>query len=57
MFQGGIHLFYLVDNFGPSGTNLLLIAIAETIVVAWVYGKWLAVSIDASFYSLQAAAN
>ncbi|KAM4570035.1 sodium- and chloride-dependent GABA transporter 2-like [Odontesthes bonariensis] len=36
--EGGIHLFYLVDYFGPSGTNLFLIAIAETIVVSWVYG-------------------
>uniref|UniRef100_A0A3P9HXL3 Transporter n=1 Tax=Oryzias latipes TaxID=8090 RepID=A0A3P9HXL3_ORYLA len=36
--QGGVYLFTLVDYFGPSGTSLLVIACAETIVVAWIYG-------------------
>ncbi|XP_035383929.1 sodium- and chloride-dependent GABA transporter 2-like isoform X1 [Electrophorus electricus] len=36
--QGGIHLFKLVDRYGPSGTNLLFIACFESIVIAWVYG-------------------
>ncbi|XP_066523176.1 sodium- and chloride-dependent GABA transporter 2-like isoform X2 [Hoplias malabaricus] len=36
--NGGIHLFKLVDTYGPSGTNLLYIACFETIVIAWVYG-------------------
>ncbi|KAI4899796.1 hypothetical protein NFI96_001145 [Prochilodus magdalenae] len=35
---GGIHLFKLIDTYGPSGTNLLYIACFETIVIAWVYG-------------------
>uniref|UniRef100_A0A8C7ZCL6 Transporter n=1 Tax=Oryzias sinensis TaxID=183150 RepID=A0A8C7ZCL6_9TELE len=41
--QGGVYLFTLVDYFGPSGTSLLVIACAETIVVAWIYGKFLTV--------------
>uniref|UniRef100_A0A8C7YRD7 Transporter n=1 Tax=Oryzias sinensis TaxID=183150 RepID=A0A8C7YRD7_9TELE len=36
--QGGVYLFTLVDYFGPSGTSLLVIACAETVVVAWIYG-------------------
>ncbi|ROL50095.1 Sodium- and chloride-dependent GABA transporter 2 [Anabarilius grahami] len=36
--QGGIHLFTVMDTYGPSGINLLFIACFETIVVAWVYG-------------------
>ncbi|XP_038144351.1 sodium- and chloride-dependent GABA transporter 2-like [Cyprinodon tularosa] len=36
--EGGVHLFQLVDTFGPSGTSLLIIACAETIVVSWIYG-------------------
>uniref|UniRef100_A0A3Q2DYN2 Transporter n=1 Tax=Cyprinodon variegatus TaxID=28743 RepID=A0A3Q2DYN2_CYPVA len=36
--EGGMHLFQLVDTFGPSGTSLLIIACAETIVVSWIYG-------------------
>ncbi|XP_054910609.1 sodium- and chloride-dependent betaine transporter-like isoform X2 [Poeciliopsis prolifica] len=36
--EGGIGLFRIVDTFGPSGTSLLLIACAETLVVSWVYG-------------------
>ncbi|XP_024148093.1 sodium- and chloride-dependent GABA transporter 2 isoform X2 [Oryzias melastigma] len=36
--QGGIHLFSLVDYFGPSGTSILIIACVETSVVAWIYG-------------------
>ncbi|KAM9467461.1 sodium- and chloride-dependent GABA transporter 2-like [Clarias gariepinus] len=36
--QGGLHLFKLIDTYGPSGTNLLLIACFETLVIAWVYG-------------------
>uniref|UniRef100_H2MIR5 Transporter n=1 Tax=Oryzias latipes TaxID=8090 RepID=H2MIR5_ORYLA len=36
--QGGVYLFTVVDYFGPSGTSLLVIACAETIVVAWIYG-------------------
>ncbi|KAL6459872.1 hypothetical protein MHYP_G00316310 [Metynnis hypsauchen] len=35
---GGIHLFVLIDTYGPSGTSLLFIACFETIVIAWVYG-------------------
>lgn len=41
LFQGGIVLFQLVDTYGPSGTSLLFIACAETIVIGWVYGKLL----------------
>lgn len=41
--QGGVYLFTVVDYFGPSGTSLLVIACAETIVVAWIYGKFLTV--------------
>ncbi|TSK13157.1 Sodium- and chloride-dependent GABA transporter 2 [Bagarius yarrelli] len=36
--KGGLHLFKLIDTYGPSGTNLLFIACFETIVIAWVYG-------------------
>ncbi|XP_063356795.1 sodium- and chloride-dependent GABA transporter 2-like [Pelmatolapia mariae] len=36
--EGGIVLFQLVDTYGPSGTSLLFIACAETIVIGWVYG-------------------
>ncbi|XP_051546830.1 sodium- and chloride-dependent GABA transporter 2-like [Myxocyprinus asiaticus] len=36
--KGGIHLFNLMDTYGPSGTNLLFIACFETVVIAWVYG-------------------
>ncbi|XP_023206194.1 sodium- and chloride-dependent GABA transporter 2-like isoform X2 [Xiphophorus maculatus] len=36
--EGGIGLFRIVDTFGPSGTSLLLIACAETLVVSWIYG-------------------
>ncbi|XP_062852549.1 sodium- and chloride-dependent GABA transporter 2-like [Trichomycterus rosablanca] len=36
--RGGLHVFKLIDTYGPSGTNLLLIACFETIVIAWVYG-------------------
>ncbi|XP_030630095.1 sodium- and chloride-dependent betaine transporter-like [Chanos chanos] len=36
--EGGIHLFQLVDTYGPSGTNLLFIACFECIVIGWVYG-------------------
>ncbi|XP_047431070.1 sodium- and chloride-dependent GABA transporter 2-like [Mugil cephalus] len=36
--EGGIFIFQLVDSFGASGSTLLFIACAETIVVAWVYG-------------------
>ncbi|XP_039524590.1 sodium- and chloride-dependent GABA transporter 2-like isoform X1 [Pimephales promelas] len=36
--KGGIHLFTLMDTYGPSGFNLLFIAFFETVVVAWVYG-------------------
>ncbi|XP_076860841.1 sodium- and chloride-dependent GABA transporter 2-like isoform X2 [Brachyhypopomus gauderio] len=36
--KGGIHLFKLVDRYGPSGTNLLFIACFETVVIAWGYG-------------------
>ncbi|XP_058273602.1 sodium- and chloride-dependent GABA transporter 2-like isoform X2 [Hemibagrus wyckioides] len=36
--RGGLHLFKLIDMYGPSGTNLLLIACFETVVIAWVYG-------------------
>uniref|UniRef100_A0A3B1J374 Transporter n=1 Tax=Astyanax mexicanus TaxID=7994 RepID=A0A3B1J374_ASTMX len=35
---GGLHLFKLIDTYGPSGINLLFIACFETIVIAWVYG-------------------
>lgn len=44
LFQGGIVLFQLVDTYGPSGTSLLFIACAETIVIGWVYGKLLALN-------------
>ncbi|XP_041832928.1 sodium- and chloride-dependent GABA transporter 2-like [Melanotaenia boesemani] len=36
--EGGLYLFQLVDSYGPSGTNLLIIAFVETVVVAWIYG-------------------
>ncbi|XP_017350036.1 sodium- and chloride-dependent GABA transporter 2 isoform X3 [Ictalurus punctatus] len=36
--RGGLHLFKLIDMYGPSGTNLLLIACFETLVIGWVYG-------------------
>lgn len=36
--EGGIVLFYLVDNFGVSGVVLLVIACFETVVIGWVYG-------------------
>ncbi|KAI7797795.1 sodium- and chloride-dependent GABA transporter 2-like isoform X2 [Triplophysa rosa] len=36
--KGGIHLFNVMDTYGPSGTNLLFIACFESVVVAWVYG-------------------
>ncbi|XP_060886339.1 sodium- and chloride-dependent GABA transporter 2-like [Labrus mixtus] len=36
--EGGIVLFTLIDNYGPSGISLLFIACFETIVIAWVYG-------------------
>lgn len=44
LLQGGIVLFQLVDTYGPSGTSLLFIACAETIVIGWVYGKLLALN-------------
>lgn len=39
MFQKGIVLFQVVDTYGPSGISLLIIALVETIVIGWVYGK------------------
>nr|XP_020455092.1 sodium- and chloride-dependent GABA transporter 2-like [Monopterus albus] len=36
--EGGIILFQLIDTYGPSGTTLLLIALIEAVVIAWVYG-------------------
>ncbi|RVE56725.1 hypothetical protein OJAV_G00223990 [Oryzias javanicus] len=36
--QGGIHVFSLVDYYGPSGTSILIIACVETVVVGWIYG-------------------
>ncbi|XP_071392467.1 sodium- and chloride-dependent betaine transporter-like isoform X2 [Centroberyx affinis] len=36
--EGGIVLFQLIDNYGPSGTSLLFIACFECVVIAWVYG-------------------
>ncbi|XP_061570710.1 sodium- and chloride-dependent betaine transporter-like [Cololabis saira] len=36
--DGGIVLFTLMDSYGPAGNSLLVIACAETMVVAWVYG-------------------
>ncbi|XP_036375603.1 sodium- and chloride-dependent betaine transporter-like [Megalops cyprinoides] len=36
--NGGIHLFQLIDTYGPSGTTLLFIACFETVVIGWVYG-------------------
>lgn len=39
VLQGGIHLFNVMDTYGPSGTNLLFIACFESVVVAWVYGE------------------
>ncbi|XP_061618363.1 sodium- and chloride-dependent betaine transporter-like [Phyllopteryx taeniolatus] len=36
--EGGILLFHLIDNFGPSGTSLLIIACFQSIVIGWVYG-------------------
>lgn len=50
--QGGLHLFKLIDTYGPSGTNLLLIACFETLVIAWVYGKLLQKRIICVFGSL-----
>nr|XP_023671825.1 sodium- and chloride-dependent GABA transporter 2-like isoform X2 [Paramormyrops kingsleyae] len=36
--EGGVHLFQLIDTYGPSGTSLLFIACFETISIAWIYG-------------------
>uniref|UniRef100_UPI003AAB2BBB sodium- and chloride-dependent betaine transporter-like isoform X2 n=1 Tax=Centroberyx gerrardi TaxID=166262 RepID=UPI003AAB2BBB len=36
--EGGIVLFQLIDNYGPSGISLLFIACFECVVIAWVYG-------------------
>ncbi|KAJ8373536.1 hypothetical protein SKAU_G00041160 [Synaphobranchus kaupii] len=36
--NGGIHIFLLIDMYGPSGTSLLFIACFETLVIGWVYG-------------------
>ncbi|KAI1882540.1 hypothetical protein AGOR_G00251800 [Albula goreensis] len=36
--NGGIHLFTLIDTYGPSGTTLLFIACFETLIIGWVYG-------------------
>ncbi|XP_028286519.1 sodium- and chloride-dependent GABA transporter 2-like [Parambassis ranga] len=36
--DGGIVLFQLIDQYGPSGITLLIIACVETVVIAWVYG-------------------
>ncbi|KAJ8245619.1 hypothetical protein GJAV_G00272690 [Gymnothorax javanicus] len=36
--NGGIHIFTLIDQYGPSGTSLLFIACFETLVIGWVYG-------------------
>ncbi|KAL4659542.1 sodium- and chloride-dependent betaine transporter-like [Arapaima gigas] len=36
--KGGVHLFQLIDTYGPSGTSLLFIACFETLSIAWVYG-------------------
>ncbi|KAM9334649.1 sodium- and chloride-dependent betaine transporter-like [Symphorus nematophorus] len=36
--QGGIILFSVVDLYGPSETNFLIVAGLETVAIAWVYG-------------------
>lgn len=36
--QEGIHLFEVMDTYGPSGVSLLFIAGFETVVIGWVYG-------------------
>uniref|UniRef100_A0A8C9RAK9 Transporter n=1 Tax=Scleropages formosus TaxID=113540 RepID=A0A8C9RAK9_SCLFO len=36
--EGGVHLFQLIDTYGPSGTSLLFIACFETTSIAWAYG-------------------
>ncbi|KAM9823964.1 sodium- and chloride-dependent betaine transporter-like [Neosynchiropus ocellatus] len=36
--QGGIILFHVIDQYGPSGISLLLIAGFESVAVAWIYG-------------------
>lgn len=40
LLQGGILLFQLIDQYGPSGISLLIIAGFETTVIAWVYGGY-----------------
>ncbi|XP_053717624.1 sodium- and chloride-dependent betaine transporter-like isoform X1 [Synchiropus splendidus] len=36
--KGGIILFHVIDEYGPSGTSLLLIAGVQSVAVAWIYG-------------------
>lgn len=36
--HGGIALFHIIDQYGPSGVTLLFIAGFETVAVAWIYG-------------------
>ncbi|XP_035460227.2 sodium- and chloride-dependent betaine transporter isoform X1 [Scophthalmus maximus] len=36
--EGGIVIFYLVDNYGASPIGLLFIACLECVIIAWVYG-------------------
>ncbi|XP_036374318.1 sodium- and chloride-dependent betaine transporter-like [Megalops cyprinoides] len=36
--EAGGEIFFLIEVFGASGTNLLFIACLETVIIGWVYG-------------------
>ena len=39
IFQGGMYVFQLFDNYSASGSALLWIALFQSIAIGWIYGK------------------
>ena len=39
IFQGGMYVFQLFDNYSASGSALLWIALFQSIAIGWIYGN------------------
>ena len=44
IFQGGMYVFQLFDNYSASGSALLWIALFQSIAIGWIYGKKITVT-------------